>query len=150
MSEAKVGWNTVSFYPPVVLLNNTITQKGGTVKTSTSASQRGIAPYPAVFTLKVRKAKKVRVPAGTFLDCRSIVSSETARVPGYGTLRAKALTAYLAPGVGIVKMLVRPGHWAQLVSANIGGTTISAGNNTVRALAANDDGTAPVRELPAQ
>src|SRR5215510_13749960 len=49
--EAKVGYNTVSVDPPVLLLNDNLLQNGGTVKTDTTATQSGIDPYPATFTV---------------------------------------------------------------------------------------------------
>jgi hypothetical protein len=65
------------------------------------------------------------VPAGVFGNCRSIVSTEVAKVPGQGTITASGLTAYLAPGVGIIKTLVTVGHWAELVSGTVGGLAIT-------------------------
>jgi len=119
------GWTTVSFDPAVLLLDNDILQNGGTLKTSTTVSQTGIS-YPATFTVKVAVAGTVTVPAGTFYGCRSLTSTEVAKVPGHGTITASALTAYLAPNVGIIKTLVRPGVWAALVSGTVGGVDVAS------------------------
>lgn len=150
LSEITMGWTDVYFDPEPVLLNDAVVQNGGRVKTTTTVTQSGIDPYPASFTLKVRKAKRVRVPAGRFTDCRSIVSSEKAKIPGYGNVHAQALTAYLAPNVGIAKILVKPGHWATLVSATIGGTTIGTAGKTPSILATRDDVELGSNEPPPQ
>jgi len=115
----------VSLDPPVLLLNDNILQNGGTVKTSTTVTQPGLDPYPATFTVTVAKAATVAVPAGSYADCRSIKATEVARIPDYGTITASALTAYLAPNVGIIKTLVKtPSDFAQLVSGTIGGADV--------------------------
>jgi len=119
------GWTHVSFNPEVVLLNDNILENGGTVKTSTKASQTGIS-YPATFTIRVAKAGTITVQGETFTDCRSITSSEVADVRGQ-TVTATALTAYLAPGVGIIKLLLSGGHWAELVSGTVDGVPVGGG-----------------------
>jgi hypothetical protein len=119
------GWTTVSLDPPVLLVDNQILQNGGAATTATTASQSGIS-YPATFTVKVASAGTVTVPAGTFYNCRSMTSTEVAKVPGHGTITASALTAYLAPNVGIIKTLVRPGVWAALVSGTVGGVDVTS------------------------
>jgi hypothetical protein len=120
------GWLHVSFTPEVVLLNDAILENGGTVKTKTKASQTGIS-YPATYTVTVRKVASVTVPGGTFSNCRSITCSEVADVRGQ-TVSATALTAYLAPGVGIIKTLLSGGHWAELVSGTVGGVPVGNGD----------------------
>ena len=117
------GWTHVSFTPEVVLLNDSILENGGTVRTSTEATQTGIK-YPAVFTMKVAK---LTVQGETYTDCRSITCSEVADVRGQ-TVSATALTAYLAPGVGIIKTLLTGGHWAELVSGVVGGVPVGGGD----------------------
>jgi len=126
------GWVTVSVDPAVLLLDNSALQNGGTLTTATTVSQQGIS-YPATFTTRVANAGTVTVPAGTYYDCRSISSTEVAHVPGHGTISASALTAYLAPNVGIIKTLVKPGVWAELQSGSVGGVDVStlAGADTV-------------------
>ena len=129
----------VSLDPPVLLLNDNILQNGGTVKTATTVTQPGLDPYPATFTVTVAKAGTVAVPAGSYGDCRSIKATEVATIPGYGTINASALTAYLAPNVGIIKTLVkRPSDFAQLASGAVGGVDVSClGNGAVPQLTIN-------------
>ncbi|SPE54991.1 hypothetical protein SBV1_2010024 [Verrucomicrobia bacterium] len=124
LSSVQEGWLTVSVDPMVMLLDDSTLQNGGTARTSTTVSQSGIT-YPATFTVKVAKAGTVTVPAGTFQDCRSITASEEAKVPGHGTIHATALTAYLAPNVGIIKTQVKIGVWAELVSGTVGGVNVT-------------------------
>jgi hypothetical protein len=125
LSSAESMGTTVSFDPPVLLLNDNILQNGGTVKTVTTATQFGLDPYPATYTVTVAKSGAVTVPAGTWLDCRSIKATEVATIPGYGTITASALTAYLGPRAGIIKMLIKqPSDYAALVSGSVGGVDL--------------------------
>jgi len=123
--SAEAMGTTVSFDPPVLLLNENILQNGGTVKTVTTVTQFGLDPYPATYTVTVAKSGTVTVPAGTWQDCRSIKATEVATIPGYGTITASALTAYLGPKVGIIKTLVmQPSDFATLVSGTVGGVDV--------------------------
>ena len=125
LDSVKAGWVSVYLAPDVLLLDDALLQNGGKRVTSTTASQQG-TQYPATFTVTIAKAGKVTVPAGTFPDCRNITVTEVAKVPGYGTVKATALTAVLAPNVGIIKKLVKNGVWASLASGTVGGVPISA------------------------
>lgn len=119
LSSAEAMGTTVTFSPPVLLVNDAILQNGGTVKTITTATQPGLDPYPATYTVTVAKVASVTVPAGTYTDCRSLTATEVATIPGYGTIRASALTAYLAPAAGIIKTLVRPNDWATMTDGTV-------------------------------
>lgn len=132
------GWTHISFDPEVVLLNDDILENGGTVKTSTTAHQTGIS-YRATFTIKIAKVASVTVPGGTFTDCRSLTCSEVAVVRGQ-TISATALTAYLAPDVGIIKTLLSGGHWAELVSGVVGGVPVGEGNLSQITVGVSGDG----------
>ena len=132
------GWTHVSFAPEVVLLNDNILANGGTVKTSTEATQTGIK-YPATFIMKVAKVASLKVQGVTYTDCRSITCSEVADVRGQ-TVSATALTAYLAPGVGIVKTLLSGGQWAELVSGVVGGVPVGSGDLSQITVGAGADG----------
>ncbi len=118
------GWINVYLDPAVLLLNDSILQNGGSVSTSTTVSQTGAPGYPAVYKVSVSKAGKVTVPVGSFANCLNLSVTETATVPGRGTVTAKAVTAVLAPSVGIIKKLVSAGVWAELVSGTVGGTDV--------------------------
>jgi len=123
--SAELSSTTVSFNPPVLLLNDALLQNGGTARTATSATQTGQDPYPATFTVTVAKSGTVTVPAGTWLDCRSIKATEVATLPGYGTVTGSALTAQLGPRTGIIKTLVvAPSDFALLVSGSVGGVDV--------------------------
>lgn len=121
--EVSIGWIKVHVDPLVSLLDDDTLLNGGILRTDTTVSQPGIS-YPARFTIRVAKARSVTVPAGTFTDCRKIIASERAVVPGYGVIQKTALTAYLAPGVGIIKTAITPGRWANLVNGTVGGSAV--------------------------
>ena len=121
--QAGAGWINVYMNPAVLLLNDAMLQNGGSATTATTASQQGV-DYPAIYTIAVSKANTVTVPAGTFANCRNITVTEKATVPGRGTVTVKAMTAVLAPGVGIIKKLVTQNVWAVLVGGTVGGTDV--------------------------
>ncbi len=123
LTRVKVGWNNVFMSPPVLLFTEDIMERGGTVSTSTTVSQRGL-DYNATFTVKVGVAGTVTVPAGTFSNCRSVSVTEKASIPGRGTVSANAMTAILAPDVGVVRKLVGKGVWADLFSGIVGGIDV--------------------------
>jgi len=117
------GWIDIYLDPAVLLINDNLLQNGGTASTSTTVSQPGI-DYSAIYKISIKAAGKVVVPAGTFANCRNITVTETAIVPGQGTFTVNAMTAVLAPSVGIIKKLVSKGVWAELVSGTVGGTDV--------------------------
>ena len=125
LDHAQVGFINVYNDPPVLLMNDTMLQNGGSATTSTTVTQQGV-DYPATYTVSITKAGAVTVPAGTFSDCRNITVTEKATVPGQGTITVKALTAVLAPDVGLIKKVVslNPTVWAELVSGTVGGTDV--------------------------
>ena len=136
------GWIKISFDPDVLLFDESLLESGGSRITSTAVSQTG-GHYSAVFTVKVSKAGTVTVPAGTFFDCRSVTVTEKATVPGQGTVTASALTAVLAPKVGMIKKLIKPGTWSVLESGMVGGVdvrTMGGGGASTLTLQVNGDG----------
>lgn len=110
------GWSKVFLNPAVKIFDDNLLLNGGVRKASTQITQRYAGKYRAQFTVRVRKAGTVKVPAGTFKDCRSITVTENATLPDGRKVSASAMTAVLAPGVGIIRKLVKPGVWSQLVS----------------------------------
>ena len=114
--EAGTGWVHASFNPPALLVDNAALQNGGTLTTSTTSEG-----YAATYSVAIGKAGTITVPAGTFYNCRSFTASESLD----GT-HATALTAYLAPGVGIIKLLVKSGDWAELTGGTVNGYDVSA------------------------
>jgi hypothetical protein len=113
--EAGTGWVHASFNPPALLVDNAALQNGGTLTTSTTSEG-----YAATYSVAIGKAGTITVPAGTFYNCRSFTASESLD----GT-HATALTAYLAPGVGIIKLLVKSGDWAELTGGTVNGYDVS-------------------------
>ena len=129
LTKVSIGWTDIWFDPDVRLMNDQVLDNGGVLTTKTEVTQRYAGTYPAKFKIRVKKAGTVKVPAGVFTDCRSITATETATLPNGQRVSVKALTAILAPGVGIIKKLVAPGKWAVLVSGTVGGqdvTTLAA------------------------
>jgi hypothetical protein len=124
LSMVESGWIDVSLEPEVLILDDNLLRGGGSRTTSTTVDQTGVEDYPATFTVKVSMAGSVTVPAGTFADCRNITVTEKAKVPGYGNVSVQAMTAVLAPRVGMIKKLVRPGVWASLQSGTVGGVDV--------------------------
>jgi len=114
--EAGTGWVHASFNPPALLLDNAALQNGGTLTTSTRSEG-----YAATYSVSIGKAGTMTVPAGTFYNCRSFTASES-----LDGRHATALTAYLAPGVGIIKLLVKSGDWAELTGGTVNGNDVSA------------------------
>jgi hypothetical protein len=114
--EAGTGWVHASFNPPALLVDDAALQNGGTLTTSTTSEG-----YAATYSVAIGKAGTITVPAGTFYNCRSFTASESLD----GT-HATALTAYLAPGVGIIKLLVKSGDWAELTGGTVNGYDVSA------------------------
>jgi len=119
------GWIKLSFNPYVLLLDDAVLMRGGARTTHTTVKQTG-GSYSATFTVRTEPAGTVTVPAGTFYNCRSLTVSETATVPGQGTVSAQFMTAILAPRVGLIKKLVSPGVWAQMTSGSVGGIDVGA------------------------
>ena len=118
----------LSLDPEIVMIDEAILTRGGVVRSKSTVTQSGLGniSYPATFTVRIANAGTVRVPAGVFRGCRSFSSGEVAKVPHHGTIHASALTGYLAPGVGIIKLLVTRGHWAVLESGTVGGNPVTA------------------------
>jgi len=124
---ADAGWVRVCFDPGVLLFDDALLQNGGSRTTRTTATQSGV-DYPATFTVSVSKAGTVRVPAGTFLNCRNVTVKETAYPPGQGAVSATVMTAVLAPGVGLIKKRVGIDDrlvWVELTGGTVDG--VSAG-----------------------
>ncbi len=117
------GWVNIYLDPAVLLLTDSMLQNGGSTSTSTTVSQQGVS-YPATYTITVGMAGTLVEPAGTFANCRNVTVTEKATVPGEGKVTANAMTAVLAPGVGIVRKLVSQGVWADLVSGTVGGVAV--------------------------
>ncbi len=119
-----------SFNPKVLLMNDTLLQQGGVKITETSVSQSGVSNYSATYTVAITKAGTVKVPAGTFSDCRNIIVTLRETIPGYGTQTTNALTAVLAPHVGIIRKLIKagtskkPAVWADLLSGTVSNVPI--------------------------
>jgi hypothetical protein len=109
------GWIKVFLDPAVKIFDDNILLNGGVTKTSTRATQRYYGKYKARYTIRVRKAGTVTVPVGTFQDCRSFSVKVTATLRDGRQVSASAMTGVLAPGVGIIRKLVKPGVWADLV-----------------------------------
>ncbi|NVN89815.1 MAG: putative Ig domain-containing protein [Desulfuromonadales bacterium] len=122
---AKTGYILISFNPYINLLNESVVLNGGTITTQTTVTQRYAGSYPATFTVVVEMAGAVTVPAGTFTNCRSISVQKVATIPGEGTVNVSFMTAILAPGVGIIRKLVSPGTWAELVSGTVHGIDVT-------------------------
>ncbi len=121
--SAKTGWITITFDPPVLLLDEEMLMSGGTRTTRTTVRQSGVT-YPATFTITVTSAGTVTVPAGTYANCLNLTAKETATVPGYGTISQAYMTAIIAPGAGLVRKLVTPNVWAGLASGTVGGVDV--------------------------
>jgi hypothetical protein len=121
------GYIRVCVSPDVLLFDDDLLQRGGSRTTRTTASQPG-AHYPATFTVTISTAGTVTVPAGTFQNCRNITVKETAYPPGQGAVSKTALTAVLAPRVGMIKKLVAIDNrlvWVELMSGTVGGMNVT-------------------------
>lgn len=118
---------TLGFSPPVDFLTEALVQNGGTMTDTTTVTYNGILSALATYTVTVDMAGTVTVPAGTFTDCRSITFSASATIPLKGPVTLTAMTAILAPRVGIIKKLADAdtGTWAELVSGTVGGVDVT-------------------------
>jgi hypothetical protein len=110
----------VSFDTPVLFLNDELLSKGGTAKTTTTLDG-GLAEV--TITVTVGNAGKVKVPAGTFPNCKQVVLTvkKDSASAGVELLTSSSSTTVIAPGVGIIKTTVIANDSAQLVNGTIGG-----------------------------
>jgi hypothetical protein len=122
--KAGVPYISITFTPEVLLLDDALLMSGGSRTTKTTVSQSGVT-YPATFTVTATPAGTVTVPAGTYANCLNLTASETATVPGQGTVSETYMTAVIAPRVGLIKKLVTPNVWASLVSGTVGGVDVT-------------------------
>ncbi|MGP8200495.1 MAG: InlB B-repeat-containing protein [Limisphaerales bacterium] len=143
IGEKSVG-PEVRFDTPVTFLTESLLTKGGTAKTETSIDD-GLAE--ASISVSVGNAGSVKVLAGTFANCKSIVTHTKAKSTSssayVSTSSAGLATTIVAPGVGPIKMEVISGIWAELVNANLGGTVI--GNTGIVPLDIETTGTGTVQ-----
>jgi hypothetical protein len=121
----------VSLDNPPIFLDDDLLQSGGTVKTVTGLDN-GLATV--TISVTVGNAGTVKVPAGTFTGCKSIVlhvkkdsASSSAEI-----ITGSSTSTIIAPNVGIIKTEIAPGLTAQLVNATIGGTFY--GNSSIAPL----------------
>ncbi|MGO8699146.1 MAG: hypothetical protein ACLQVY_15655 [Limisphaerales bacterium] len=125
MTQDSAFGSTVTFDQPVLFLDDTLLQKGGTAKTVTTIAN-GAATLN--ITATVANAGTVTTPGGTFKNCRSIVTK--ASVVGEPQAGDQVIGGFretiVAPGAGIVKGELFEGGsgWATLVGGTAGGLLV--------------------------
>jgi hypothetical protein len=127
LTGGKQGWNRFNLEPPIVELTAELLLDGGS-RSGPSVILIVGQEIPAKYTIKVSSAGTVKVPAGTFTNCKRIDLSLNA--PGYGAVSAEAYV--LAPRVGIIRVGVYQGDgsrfkfvgWQDLVSGWVNGRDV--------------------------
>ncbi len=130
------GTGDVIFNNPLMLLNETLLEKYGSMSSSSTGTvSAGGASGSASVTLLVTTAKAgtVTVPAGSYTNCISLTLALT--VTANGTTQKSPLNAFiLAPGAGVIEQALYSSTgttaaqegWSYLTSGTVGGAPVAS------------------------
>jgi hypothetical protein len=97
---------TLTFNPPVVLLDEQSLAKGGTHSLSSTGTVTGhgsgAMSFPFTYSYSVKSAGNLTVPAGTFSNCMELVVKAAVKT-GNGTRSLTVTDVILAPDVGVIQ-----------------------------------------------
>ena len=97
---------TLTFDPPVVLLDEQSLAKGGTHTLSSTGTVTGhgsgAMSFPFTYSYSVKSAGNLTVPAGTFSNCMELVVKASVKT-GNGTRALTVTDVILAPDVGAIE-----------------------------------------------
>ncbi|MGD1018033.1 MAG: leucine-rich repeat protein [Verrucomicrobiia bacterium] len=105
IASGNLEGGTLTFDPPMVFLDEQSLSKGGTYKSTTTATTTrngSSSTWPVSYSYTVTSAGTVTVPAGTFSNCVELTVKATVKTKK-GTKSLTVTDAVLAPNVGIVE-----------------------------------------------